>query len=343
MKTKPTGQGSRGRQTSVLTSGAATTGLDPTLDAGPVPLAREFPNELEGTRLSLYDAGHGEMRVHWRLERNDLERAGASFRGGGGRTRLVVRLKRLGDGGKGEPAGEARIDRAVATDSGEAGFRLDPDNALYLAELGLVNGSGGWLMLARSNRLYHPIPVRLSFPETTRDLGLSAAGPPVSRPTWRMAAPTVSPDAPFSESGALGTSPNREPESPAFAPVAADRDGSARTHGTTPQSDQAGTAADTKWVPEEPPRPDPDAVRWGPISPPTYQNGTSRAAGLELDAELRVHGRAPPNTEIDLFGHPFRVGPGGRFLLVLPVSDPELLKQALDLNPPPELRASRED
>ncbi len=351
MKTIPTGQGSRGRQRSVVIGDAAATGLDPTLDAAPLELAREFPNELEGTRLSLYDAGHGEMRAHWRLERNDLERAGASFRSGDGGTRLVVRLRRLRDGARGELAGEARVDRAAATDSGEAGFRLDPDNALYLAELGLVNGAGGWLMLARSNRLYNPVPVRLSFPERTPDveLGADTAGPPISRPAWQMGATTANSLPPDSlnaralEGAPLATSPVRMPEPFERAPSVGEEDVASRIPGNAPHAEDARRAGDMGSVPATPLSADPNTVRWGPISPPTYENGTLRAAGLELDAELRVHGRAPPNTDIDLFGHPFRVGPGGRFLLVLPIADPELLRKALDLNPPPELRVRRDD
>jgi hypothetical protein len=55
---------------------------------------------------------------------------------------------------------------------------------------------------------------------------------------------------------------------------------------------------------------------------------------LLIEAELRVNGCAAPGALIDLFGHPYRVGPGGRFQLVIRVDDPELIKRAFELNPP---------
>jgi hypothetical protein len=65
--------------------------------------------------------------------------------------------------------------------------------------------------------------------------------------------------------------------------------------------------------------------------------------GLELQAELRLTGRARPGSIIDLFGFRYRVGPGGRFQMLLPVTDPELLRRALEAAPPAELTRSRED
>lgn len=64
---------------------------------------------------------------------------------------------------------------------------------------------------------------------------------------------------------------------------------------------------------------------------------------LVIEAELRISGRAAPNSVIDLFGHTYRVGPGGRFQLALRVDDPDLLRRALAQHPPPELTCSRED
>jgi hypothetical protein len=78
------------------------------------------------------------------------------------------------------------------------------------------------------------------------------------------------------------------------------------------------------------------------IPPLVYESPPQWAEGLELEAQLRIHGRAAPGSEIDLFGHPFRVGPGGRFLLTLKVEDPQLLRRALDLAPPPELALRRD-
>ena len=73
------------------------------------------------------------------------------------------------------------------------------------------------------------------------------------------------------------------------------------------------------------------------IEPLTYERPPARATDLELNAELRIHGRAAPNSTIDLFGFAYRVGPGGRFLLTLRVEDADLLRRALEAAPPLEL------
>ncbi|MFD2110660.1 hypothetical protein [Thiorhodococcus fuscus] len=74
-----------------------------------------------------------------------------------------------------------------------------------------------------------------------------------------------------------------------------------------------------------------------------YGQPASRGTQLLLEAELRIQGWAAPNSEVDLFGHRYLVGPGGRFQFLVKVDDPDLLRRALDLQPPPELSRSRED
>ncbi len=85
------------------------------------------------------------------------------------------------------------------------------------------------------------------------------------------------------------------------------------------------------------------AVTYGPIAPLSYGREPVRTLGVQILAELRISGQAAPGTEIDLCGQPYRVGPGGRFQLVVLVDDPELLRLALALHPPPELREKRDD
>lgn len=83
-----------------------------------------------------------------------------------------------------------------------------------------------------------------------------------------------------------------------------------------------------------------DCVR---IEPQVYGARPTWALGPRMEAELRILGEAAPGSLIDLFGHPFRVGPGGRFQLTLRVDDPDLLRRALELQPPPELKIRRDD
>jgi hypothetical protein len=74
--------------------------------------------------------------------------------------------------------------------------------------------------------------------------------------------------------------------------------------------------------------------RASPTAPMLYGQPTPCGTELLVEAELRVNGCAAPGALIDLFGHPYRVGPGGRFQLFIRVDDPELIKRAFDLNPP---------
>ena len=73
------------------------------------------------------------------------------------------------------------------------------------------------------------------------------------------------------------------------------------------------------------------------IAPQAYGAGPPPAERLEIAAELIISGRAAPNAELDLFGFRYRLGPGGRFQLELPVDDPELIARALAARPPAEL------
>jgi len=80
-----------------------------------------------------------------------------------------------------------------------------------------------------------------------------------------------------------------------------------------------------------------------PLAILAYHQPPLRALGVKIEAELRILGWAAPNSQVDLFGIPFCVGPGGRFQLVLRVSDPALLRRALELDPPQELQRRRDD
>ena len=56
-----------------------------------------------------------------------------------------------------------------------------------------------------------------------------------------------------------------------------------------------------------------------PGSGPITDHRNADAVGLS--AELIISGHAPPGTMLDLGGHPYRVGPGGRFQLRIPVPE----------------------
>lgn len=48
-----------------------------------------------------------------------------------------------------------------------------------------------------------------------------------------------------------------------------------------------------------------------------------------IQGELHVFGRAAPGSLLDLGGHPYRVGPGGRFSFRVALDEPELLAALL--------------
>jgi hypothetical protein len=50
---------------------------------------------------------------------------------------------------------------------------------------------------------------------------------------------------------------------------------------------------------------------------------------MTLRAELLVQGSAPPGMVLDLGGHPYRVGAGGRFQLRVPILDHALIMRLL--------------
>ena len=64
---------------------------------------------------------------------------------------------------------------------------------------------------------------------------------------------------------------------------------------------------------------------------PAPGSGPVRPAAGEatLVAELVVHGSAPPHTLLDLGGHTYRVGPGGRFELRIPIRERDVILRVL--------------
>lgn len=65
----------------------------------------------------------------------------------------------------------------------------------------------------------------------------------------------------------------------------------------------------------------------GPLAPYPARDSVS------IHGELRIFGSAAPGSLLDLGGHPFRVGRGGRFAFSVDVDDPELLAALLSRLP----------
>jgi len=401
--------------------------VTPDLAAQGRTLAPIFPVDESGTGVVLYVGSPGLMHVHWYLDRDDFEQAAASFPVNGRRPAAVLRLHRERLGGGADLVDEHPLDAGARAGSGETGFGVPINHGLYRAELGLTDGGGGWLMLARSNRHYNAVGVGLDLPILARDANLDqgsdpasefarvetesaseevppdgartgetlaepalspgAPGPidsnfpiaPLSGSQWTAAAPGTGPVAQWRDQGWAGSmtgagatttdlmaqfpvcvdggalrgprvsallsavpvqslvqalaaapGPTRLPGTTATPGSGADLD--ARAEGVAPGGGDGVVGAATGMSPGI-------GVR---IEPLTYERPPERVRGLEIEAELRIHGRAEPNSTIDLFGFSYRVGPGGRFVLELRVEDPDLLRRALEAAPPPELFSGRD-
>lgn len=353
-----------------------------------------FPMVERGTGLVLSAGRPGELRIHWRLERDDFEQAAGSFPPTGRRPMAVLRLRRDRPEGGSDQTDEIPLGVEVRAGSGRRGVGVPVDHQLYRVELGLASADGGWLMLARSNGLYNAVGIGLDL---GRFLGRSPGGPvaggapplPADGQASNDLGPGVpdavrerqAPDLAVPVEPALGgvhgvtlgpefplVPPGRGPRPPRSGPPdAAPSDTAAVSLPQGRAGDGAGAQRDAQVggaFPFESSRQDAGGVqtlapgtqgrgsgaiesespRIGvPLVPLTYERPPERALGLELEAELRISGRAAPGSTVDLFGYLYRVGPGGRFQLSLPVTDPEILRLALRAAPPPEFAERRDD
>ncbi|QIK38152.1 hypothetical protein GWK36_09350 [Caldichromatium japonicum] len=83
------------------------------------------------------------------------------------------------------------------------------------------------------------------------------------------------------------------------------------------------------------PRVQPAAPGQGRVPITGYGSVRLATPGPVIEAELCIRGWGPPETEINLFGHRYRLGPGGRFQFSIRLDDPELIGQILARHPPP--------
>jgi hypothetical protein len=307
------------------------------------------------------------LRAFWHLSGDDLSPALAGFAHDGSKPELVLRLRRLHGGGA-TPLQEIPLYLRGPSDQGEQVFSVAAQPARYDAELGLSDTAGGWVMLARSNALDHAarVDVRL-VPVEPLSGGVRV---PIDEPA-PPASPEA--DA-LREAAAQPSSQSREPRPAAAAvselPGIRAIDGLARRRvglgiGRAPETETGravenlGASDPTRRAsvtppeppllapaPEGPPSPQPHegtapppalAERRSiasPSAPLRYGHPAPGGTELSIEVELRINGCAAPGSEIDLFGHPYRVGPGGRFQLVIRVDDRDLIKRAFELNPP---------
>ncbi len=330
--------------------------LAPDLAAPTVPLDPNFPLAVDATQLVLYAGIPGEVWARWHLQPDAYHSISHEFPLDGGVPTLLLRLRQRRDDGSAEVTDETRLQFSSRQGDGSVKFSVGQASTWIESDLGLVNGAGGWLLLTRSNRLESASSLGLALPIAT---DARSVAPEVESSSRQTALPALISDAiilasdptlapPLSElvpvfplSGVLGRCPDDRLDvtSPSdLSPDAAS--GQASVPGTkgadhaNSNLDPSGIAHAGKSV---------DAGTTTHIPTLRYGEPASRGDGLWIEAELRIHGWAAPNTLIDLFGHRYRVGAGGRFQFLLKVDDPDLLQQALMLHPPPELNDPRNE
>ncbi len=267
--------------------------------------APRFPNPHHATpRLVLYPLTGGGVALDWRLDGRQVEQARAAF--AGPRPIAKLYLRRLDSDGDGARLAEAGLpDDPAQQPTGQALFEA-PVVGTLRAELGFEDPQGhGWLLLARSNQLE-------AVPESA---GLA------TKLASRKPENSVATGFPDPSLAALADRPERRAE--AFPLV-----------GMMPEPRAAesasGTAAEQVGLDQQPPNRqdvaplDTRAARGsGPLDP--YPSGDEAM----IQGELHVFGRAAPGSLLDLGGHAYRVGPGGRFSFRVALDDPDLLAALL--------------
>ncbi|WP_325292160.1 hypothetical protein [Thiocapsa sp.] len=335
----------------------------------------------------LASAGEGGLCAFWHLSGDDLIPAAVGFGRDGAKAAPVLRLRRL-HGDSATQVDEIALQLRGPGGHGEQVFSVDARPARYDAELGLSDGSGGWVMLARSNALDHGarVDIRLEPPVERREAphaaSSEAAAPPATPrtapPQQGSAEPTSSPArAPIGTPRVVpeqpgiravdvlarrreglelgpgrefGRVPDREVTPVAEIPIQPDRVGQSPIRSPDPDSEapaphDAVSASRGEDTIPGPAHPAERRASPSPTAPMRYGQPTPGGTELLIEAELRINGCAAPGTLIDLYGHPYRVGPGGRFQLVIRVDDPELIRRAFQLHPPdlPERPAESDD
>jgi hypothetical protein len=128
-------------------------------------IEREFPSVTRRTALVLFEVDPDHLQAQWQLVPDDLREAQDAFPAGASAVRPQVRLAGTGPRKDDSPA-PVYLPEAVSGDAfgGTASFRVPERAGEYVAELGVTSAEGGWLLLARSNRVRPPSPVGDAVP-----------------------------------------------------------------------------------------------------------------------------------------------------------------------------------
>jgi hypothetical protein len=321
-------------------------------------ISREFAPQLEHTALVLYDRDPEHLQAQWYVTPEEVAQAQSLFPGDGDGLRQVLRLRRLDQDERAEILLSVSQALGEATREGEEDFTLEGGGGGdYECELGLESSDGGWILLARSNR------VRLAH----RSLPSTRTGP-VSDDSqdqeelYRTLAAPYDPDGIPVEPALAAVG---EPLYPVFPNLELDEDSlaaegfsltekapeqmQARERDLERFPDIAQQAVQDLQTATSTPLAAKLAAMPPPLMPSSPHLGASfdvagslndpRAAlssgvlvrhraprfDIEIQAELIVQGRASPGSMVELFGRAVPVGDDGRFSIRRLIQDPVLL------------------
>ena len=203
-------RGSVGRDARAEVRGAA----DPTLGSadelgleGGDLSGKTFPDTVDGPRLVLFQREDGTIELQWRLDPVAVEHARAAFSAAADpRARLLLKGLDRGD----RAVAIADLDGLERLADGVARYEVPNTEGPLQAEIGLGDAAGGWMLIARSNRLEAVGPVGAAFlHETPAD----DMGGPEATASELISVAT-------DKTKALPTLPGLEPEFPLVPPPA---------------------------------------------------------------------------------------------------------------------------
>jgi hypothetical protein len=167
------------------------------LRAAAEDIRREFPLVATRSTLVLFDVDPTQVQAQWQITDAALASALGAFPAGASQVRPLLRLRQIaGDGSSQELAALPQPARAGEL-NGVARFRVAEAGVELEAELGLASAEGGWLLLARSNRVRLPTAPQPNMPPDARGpLPPPSAGRGVAVPARAAAAlPSADPQA----------------------------------------------------------------------------------------------------------------------------------------------------
>lgn len=327
---------------------------DEQVSQGPFPLCTDGAPQ----RLCLYELADGALGLSWCIDQRRLEGAADAF--GADDTDLVVRLLEVLPDGVRHEVALAPVDSAT----GFGRYAEPRPGGRFVAEFGLRDSRGGWLLLSRSNGLTAvpaaaELSLRLPIPRSIAAADLRAEHRPLAAafpsPYPLVGQPDSSAEArPVDALGDL--SPVRRPLESALAGSASLADASLvgaalEGGGIALAARQArADAPERARVPRMPGDPGAaasvaveDQSRRAPPASADEQQGSAAlvssslgrgmadlvAGSMHVNAELRLWISAAPGSRVELGDHRFLLGPGGRATHSFAIDDPRLLESLL--------------